>query len=228
MIRKGHWSEWTKNGSGSVSLCPTGGTHTRPPPFDLNLPEETGRGGKVLVSWTQRPRETGHSHMSQEDTLSTGAAAAAAAAEEAARKPPISRWTLRAGLPSMAAQTAGLESPSLWVVGAFERGWAGFPLTSNLQLQLGGMWPCGAVTKWSHSHFGCWPYQHHDRSLTLYKPSPTRSRTPHKRPVPGPCLCKAGPPGQVASSSEGDGRAQRPRRKQIQPRALSKSQGSFP
>lgn len=76
-----------------MSLCPTGGTHTRPPPFDLNLPEETGHGGKGCVSWTQRPQETGHSHMSQEDTLSTGSAAAAvaavAAAKEAAGKPPI-------------------------------------------------------------------------------------------------------------------------------------------
>lgn len=74
-----------------MSLCPTGGTHTRPPLFCLNLPEETGHGGKDCVSWTQRPQETGHSHMIQEDTLSTGSAVAAAAAEEeeAAGKPPI-------------------------------------------------------------------------------------------------------------------------------------------
>lgn len=78
-----------------VAVCPyvplEGHIH-RPPPFDLKLPKETGYRGKGCVSWTQRPQETGHSHMSQENTLSTGSVAAAAAAkeeEEAAGKPPI-------------------------------------------------------------------------------------------------------------------------------------------
>lgn len=85
------------------------------------------------------------------------------------------------------------------VVGAFERGWAGFPLTSNLKLQLGELWLHDMVTKKPHSYFGLWPFQHHDRSLTLYKPSLTRSQHPQKRPVPGPCLCEIGPPGQAGS-----------------------------
>lgn len=40
------------------------------------------------------------------------------------------------------------------------------------------------MAKWSHSNFGLWSLQHHDRSLPLYKPSPTRSQPPNKRPVP--------------------------------------------
>lgn len=104
------------------------------------------------------------------------------------------------------------------------------PLTSDLQLQLAGMWPRDVVTKWSHLHSGLWPLQHQDRSLPLYTPSPTRSRPPHKRPVAlGPRLCRGGPsrPGSQLGGSKGDCRAQRPGEIRFNRESAQEESGKF-
>lgn len=75
------------------------------------------------------------------------------------------------------------------------------PLTSDRQLQLGGMWPQEVVTKWSHVHSGLWPLQHQDRSLPLYTPSPTRSRPPTRGQCPGAMPLQGGPPGHTAGAA---------------------------
>lgn len=137
-------------------------------PASSALPEPQegpGMGAKGCVSWAQRPQEAGHGHTSQEDTLSTGAAAAAAAEE--AGEPLEHCWT-RAGRQAGDAQLHARDPSGLpRREAAFKRGQVGAPSTSNLQLQPGGLWPWEAVTKWSHSHLGLWPLQHHDRSLPL-------------------------------------------------------------
>ena len=105
------------------------------------------------------------------------------------------------------------------------------PLTSDLQLQLAGMWPRDVVTKWSHLHSGLWPLQHQDRSLPLYTPSPTRSRPPTRGQLPcGHASAEAGPPGQAAGWAAPKETAEHrgPEKSDSTERALRKSQGSFP
>ena len=167
-----------------------------------------------------------HSHTSQEDTLSTASAAAAAAAARQWEAPDTTPDPLGWATPHSRAKPQALGP---WPHGGrcVERGWAGCPLTSNLQLQLGGLWPRKAVTKWSHSYPGSWPLQHHDRSLTLYKPSPARSWPSCKRPLPGPCP-EAGPTGQVARRLQRRWSSTEAQEKIDSTRALRKSQGSFP
>lgn len=95
-------------------------------------------------------------------------------------------------------------------------------MTSNLQLQLGGVWLPEVVTKRSHVHSGLRPLQHQDRSLPLYTPSPARSRPPTRGQCPG-AMPQRGEPSQPGSQggSKGDGLAQRPRKNQIEPRERS-------
>lgn len=188
-----------------MSPCPTGGTCPLPPPCDPNPPRGQGTGVKGCGSWTQRPQEAGHSRTSQEDTLSTGSAAAATAgnAREPRRTPGISglghpAWQHNTvhPRPLLASRLAGGQclKGDRWV----------FPLTSNLQLQLGGVWPREVVTKRSHVHSGLRPLQHQDRSLPLYTPSPTRSRPPTggQRPRAMPQRGEPSQPGSRAAPKE--------------------------
>lgn len=69
------------------------------------------------------------------------------------------------------------------------------------------------MAKWSNSHFGLRPLQHHDRSLPLYKPSPTGSQ-PRKRPG----LLEAGPGSRPGGTSSRGEPSTRPGRNRSQPR----------
>lgn len=89
------------------------------------------------------------------------------------------------------------------------------------------MWPCEAVTKWSRLHFGLWPLQHHDRSLTLYKPSPTRCRPPTRGQCRGHASARFALLARQPGGSEGHGRAQRPQEKTDSIRALRRVKGVF-
>lgn len=195
-----------------MSQCPTGGTHPLLPPSDPSPQGDAARGvgvgAKGCGTWMQRPQEAGHSHTSQEDALSTESAAGATAGAVGEPLMPAPR-NLHAPDPLWPRLTTGA---------AFERGWVGSLLTSNLKLQLGGMWPRQVVTS------ALWP-------LTPPAPrqifAPLHAITnqvpaPHERLVPrGHASARWALPAQRRVRAKGDSRAQQPGRNQIQPRECS-------
>ena len=180
-------------------------------------PEGPGMGAKGHVSWTPRPQEAGHSH--------TRIHWAQGQQQQQQQRRLGSPWHphcwTRAGRQAGDTQLHARDPSGLphWEA-VFERGPVGAPSTSNLQLQPGGLWPCEAVRVVTFTLGPLAPPAPRQIFAPL-KAVTTRSWHPHKRP----CLCRTGPPGQVAPKETAEHR--RPE-KQIPPAELRKSQGSFP
>lgn len=125
-----------------------------------------------------------------------------------------------------------LASPPWRAGGICKGGRAGFPLDFR---PAASAWrdvaPRGSHTaaKWSHSHLGLWPLQHHDGSLPLYKPSPIRSRAPRQEArAPGHASARLALARSRRHKLRGRTPSTQAREQRIHPRELKESQGSFP
>lgn len=195
-----------------MSQCPTGGTHPLLPPSDPSPQGDAARGGGSGGQglWNLDAKATGSRPQSHKSGRRTQHRVSSGSNSRGSWGAPDARP------PESACPRPPLASPHYRA--AFERGWAGSPLTSDLKLQLGGMWPRQVVTS------ALWP-------LTPPAPrqifAPLHAITnqvpaPHERLVPrGHASARWALPAQRRVGAKGDSRAQRPGRNQIQPRECS-------